>query len=562
MLINEIIKNNSNALNEGMMKYNEWKKDKYANPFIDKIIDGEEEPVNYIKDGEERVGIVLSNKENIKMARYLQSTLAGNPEAKELAPIYFMVDMLDEDENPTGNVEQVYLQEIVKDELMTGQLRVNLGNIAELVLGCAVTAKYEKQKAEVTADDVISVGARLAQGNGTVSSSSGKDAISFSASVPSADKKAWYAYVGEDPKGKSVQDYGIAPTVIKGINQHIASAVTYVNTSPRVLLAVDKVAADPGENEVEIMSDGGNAEQQKTTKVDLKITIDGTRLNLLSIKAGNVGQFGQVSGYEFEKLNSFFEQSVGMSLSPKTEKKFAKFNTSLKGKERISDRFAVRETNYNTGFKSAYDEIEKGLKALAKGDQVDLLERVYSGLLYHATRNEEGVEMVILSPNAKKAFSELTFGPELRKALDDYQLVVNRGQSAKMHILQVYGIPKTAKVKKAMGSANELLVQYRSYSQAKAVRNIIEMGKLLKELADWEKIEARRVDGQLVEPSKPAPLPPRAAQTPIATGAGTPSGMTNIQPASDTVSNPLDSQDDQSTDELNIIKRNAGITVE
>lgn len=562
MLINEIIKNNSNALNEGMMKYNEWKKDKYANPFIDKIIDGEEEPVNYIKDGEERVGIVLSNKENIKMARYLQSTLAGNPEAKELAPIYFMVDMLDEDENPTGNVEQVYLQEIVKDELMTGQLRVNLGNIAELVLGCAVTAKYEKQKAEVTADDVISVGARLAQGNGTVSSSSGKDAISFSASVPSADKKAWYAYVGEDPKGKSVQDYGIAPTVIKGINQHIASAVTYVNTSPRVLLAVDKVAADPGENEVEIMSDGGNAEQQKTTKVDLKITIDGTRLNLLSIKAGNVGQFGQVSGYEFEKLNSFFEQSVGMSLSPKTEKKFAKFNTALKGKERISDRFAVRETNYNTGFKSAYDEIEKGLKTLAKGDQLDLLERVYSGLLYHATRNEEGVEMVILSPNAKKAFSELTFGPELRKALDDYQLVVNRGQSAKMHILQVYGIPKTAKVKKAMGSANELLVQYRSYSQAKAVRNIIEMGNLLKELADWEKIEARRVDGQPVEPSKPAPLPPRAAQTPIATGSGTPSGMTNIQPASDIVPNPLDSQDDQSTDELNIIKRNAGITVE
>jgi hypothetical protein len=578
MRINEIVSPKSNALTEGMMKYPEWRKDKYANPFIDRIIDKEEDPVNFARDGEEFTGIVRSTKENIKMARYLQSVLASGGEANLLATIKFDVELLDDDDNPTGQMEQVKLQEIAKDELMTGELRVNLGNIAELVLGCAVTAKYEKQKAEVEFSDVVDVAIRLAKGNGLVTAEAGKDTLSFSASVPSADKKAFAAYVGEDPKGRTLKDFGIKPAVTKGIEQHIKSAVTYVNTSPRVLMAVDKAAADPNKNEVEIKSDGGNAENQKTTKVDLKIMInpgpDGQplRLNLLSIKAGNVGQFGQVSGYEFEKLNNFFQDSLGISLSggadPKTgnpkkgtvEAAFGKFDTNLKGKERTTNREEVREINYTSGFTKAYDEVEKTLTRIAKTDQLGLIQQVYDGMLYHATRKEEGVEMVILSPNAKQAFAELTFGPELKSALDDYNLQVHRGSSEKMHIIQIYGYPKTTKVKKAMGSSKELLVQYRSYSQKKAVRNIIEMGNLLKELADWQKIEARKAG----KPS-PAPVPNTApvvtTQATAPTPTELPSRMTPIAPAATTIQSPERDETAPESDEIDRIRKNAGITV-
>ena len=557
-----INKPNANILSEGMMDWKEWRKDKYANPFFSAIIDGEDQGINFKLNGEETRGVILRSKENKQTARLMQQQLAaGGKDTKTMAQLAFNVNIVNDDDETTDEVVSVGLQSIFKDDMITGQLRVNLGNIAELVLGCAVTAKYEKLKGEITSDDLISVAIRLAQGSGTVSTTSGKDNISFSASVPGSDAKAFYAYVGEDPKGRSVEDFGITADTIKGINQHINSAVDYVNKSPRVLLAVDKAASDPGKNVVDIISDGGNAEQQKTTKVDLKIAIDGTKLNLLSIKAGRVGQFGQVSGYEFDTLSNFFEQTVSMPLSPKVKKAFADFDTSLSGDERKSNRVQVRETNYTAGFKEAYNEIERGLKSLAKGDQLDLLERVYQGLLHHATRNEEGVEMVILSPNAKSAFYELTFGPELRNALDDYRLEVTRGASDKMHIIEIYGYPKTTKVKQAMGTNKELLVKYRSYAQKAAIRNIIEMGDLLKELADWEKIETRRAakgttTAQPLPPKKAIPQTAPAPQPNV--GAGIPSGMTSIAPASQAVT---PSTDIDEPNELGRIRKNAGITV-
>lgn len=564
--------NSPTLLNEKLMDYGEWRKDKYSTPFTDAIIDGEDPVISINVDGEDVQGIVASSPANVEAARLLTDILSKGGNAKELATVKFEVNLLDDNDEPTEETTVVGIQQIVKDDKITGTLRVNLGNIAELVLGCAVTAKYEKEKGDVTVDDVLSVAVRFAQSNGNFKGNAGKDSLVFQASVPRSDKKAFYAYVGEDPKGKTLQDYSVKPEVIKGINKHIESAVTYVNTSPRVLLAVEKAAGDPNENEVEVISDGGNAEQQKVTKVDLKIMInpgpDGQpqRLNLLSIKAGDVGQFGQVSGYEFERLNSFFEQSLGMTISPRTQKKFATFAQGLKGKERKADRLKVRETNYYSGFTAAYDEIEKNLRALAKGDQLDLLERVYSGLLYHATRNEEGVEMVILSPNAKKAFAELTFGPELREALDDYNLVINRGSSEKMHIIQVHGVPKTQEVKKFAGTAKELLVQYRSYSQEAGVRNVIEMGNLLKDLADWEKIEQRKQSKQPAVQTKAQPIEPKvkAVQQPAPepiepTQPGVPSGTTTIAPAQSIQTTPTY---DQEPDELGRIKRNAGITVE
>lgn len=562
MRLNEFITPIRQPLNEGMMSWSEWRKDKYLDPFTDAVMSGEEQAVTFIQNGEEFEGIVQSSPDNIETARQFKTLLAQNANPRLLGQLSLTVDIMDDDNNVVETVP-VALQEIVKDDKVTGQLAINLGNIAELVLGCAVTAKYEKQKGEVEYNDVISVAVRLAQGNGIVTSRAGKDKISFKASVPSADKKAFAAFVGEDPKGRTPADFGIKPATVKGIETHINSAVKYVNESPRVLLAVDKAAADPGKNKVDVISDGGNAEQQKTTKVDLKIAIDGTQINLLSIKAGAVGQFGQVSGYEFEKLNNFFYESVGLYLSPRTQKKFLELDTNAKGKERTANRAHTRDMNFHNGFTAAYDEMESLLRRLAKGDQMDLVERVYNGLLHHATRKEEGVEMVILSPSAKKAFSELTFGPELREALNDYNLTVTRGSSEKMHLLLVHGIPKTTKAKNAMGTGKELLVQYRSYQQKNAVRNIIEMGNLLKELADWEKIEQRKAGKQTAElPATAQAAAPVAAepvaQAPIEPQTGMPSGMQSIQPAGATVA----TDDTVPPDELDVIRKNAGIQVE
>jgi len=526
MLISEFLSHiPKNIIVEGQMKYgkdNDWFKDYYWKPFADGL---EENNVYSFNIDDRNIDGIIQDGANVKQ-QFINAIAERNESM--LKAIRISVQELDDDGNPIQGAihKNVRLNQIFKDEKIKGELKPNLGNIAELILGCAVTTKFEKQGQPITKDELISLAERLAEGKGTVQTNSGKDAITFTASVPFIDKKAFFAYVGKDSRQKTVKDYKIPQDTLDGIAQHINSAIQYVNTSKRVQTAISKTSDDAEQNSVEVVSDGGNAEQQKITKVDLKIKVDGTSYNLLSIKAGRVGQFGQVSGYTFDVLNNFFQQSTGLGLSSAVQKKFLATSTEKLSKdERDADIQQVRDLNYHNAFTTAYDEIERSLKRMAKADQAGFVKQIYDGILQHATRKQENVEMVILTPSAKKAFSELTFGSEFAEALNDYQLVVERGSSEKMHIIEIYGFPITTKVKKAMGIKKELLVKYRSYLQKNAVRNIIEMGDLLKELADWEKIEQRKTAKAAKEPSPDHPA-----------------------------------HDIQQPDELTTIKKNAGIT--
>jgi hypothetical protein len=448
---------------------------------------------------------------NYRAAKKLQAAVA-NKNKDALLDIYFDISRLDDNDNPTTDIEKIHVTKIVKDELYNGKLRVNKGNIAEIVLGCAVTAKYRNPFEHIDAGKLIEIAEMVAVNESTGNINVGKDLLSFMITVPASDKKGFAAYIGKDPDGKTPEDYGMGKDLIKSIDAHIDNAVKYVNTSPRVAAAIDKAFKDPRQNQIEIKSDGGNAEEQKSTKADLKILIDGSSINLLSIKAGDVGQFGQVSGYQFDRLNEFFTITLDIPLSdmktdeipvPVKDKFMAVDEKILNKEEAESAKELARASNYKVGFKAAYDEIFQKLKTLtgSQEGQVDLLQRVYKGLKYHATRDVPDVEMIILSPNSKKAFYELTFGSELENALDDYQLVVHRGTTESMHEIYIYGYPKTAEVKKEQGSSKELLIKLRSYAQKKAVRNIVEMGDLLKDIADWEKIQERKAQKVINSPT-------------------------------------------------------------
>ena len=506
-----LIKTSNTMLAEGLMKTgggdNDFFKEKYWIPFLEGIEGGQIYSFNI--NGENVHGIIEVDSalvDNIRNAIEIEDSAT-------LKKIVFSVNEVDDDEEPTGETfKGVRLSQIFKDEKIKGELKPNLGNIAELVLGCAVTAKFEAQGQLISEKNVADVGNRLALGKGMMTATSGNDTITFSASVPFIDKKVFFAYVTD-----RLGEFPVTQETINGINQHLKSSVAYVNNSSKVKIAIDKAAEEQGANQVEIKSDGGNAEQQKTTKVDLKILIDNKEYNLLSIKAGRVGQFGQVSGYGFDALTNFFDQSIGIHLSERVERKFEEPNPTVGGKDRTANKQEVRFSNFNNGFTAAYKEIAGLLTKLSRSNQVELIDRVYHGILHHATRNEENVEMVILNPSAKKAFTELTFGKELRDALDDYKLVVHEGVSESMHVIEIYGFPVTDKAKKTMGTGKELLVKYRSYMQKTAVRNIIEMGGLLKELADWEKIEAKMAN-------KPQQVsnPVKTFQAPVAIAPATP----------------------------------------
>ena len=519
---------------------------------------------------------------NTKVAYQLVNAIQEDDINSTIAGLSFSGVLCDEEGNATDTVVDIPVRDIIKDENFSGKLRVNLGNMAEIALGCAVTARFKKQQGNIDHADFVEVATELIQSEeGLVEANAGKDKVTFRITVPSSDKKAFIAYLNMDPRGKSLEDYGVVKKTIKGIDSHILNAIEYANTSNRVASAIKTAATDyPEENIIDIVSDGGNAEEQKSTKADLKILVDGRSINLLSIKAGNVGQFGQVSGWEFERLSEFFEKTFEISLSEKVHKAFVHKRVKDPNNESVEDEIedteAMRLQNYQKGFKVAYSEILGKLNSLAETNQLELIERVYNGLYYHATRQDPQVEMVILTPDATTAFKELSFGPELRETLDDYNFSVNVGKSDKgMHIIEINGtLLENGKGK----GVPQMLIKVRSYAQASTVRNIIEMGPLLKHIADREEIEARKQnkekDGQANIADKPVVQLPAADNQPVApaadtplvpgpntsTSSGTPSGMNNIAPAAQ---QELDPENSYSTrDELDRVKKNAGITVE
>jgi hypothetical protein len=599
----------SNILLEGdsQVTRRDWLKSSSTPDFMDRLLGGEDMTITIrrdkkVADGKDKKGKTkyklikgeaqevtfkidpkLKTDPNTRVAYQLANAIEEDDINGTISSLSFTGVLCDDEGNATEETVTIPVRDIIKDENFSGKLRVNLGNMAEIALGCAVTAKFKKQQGNVDYDEFIAVASELIQSEaGLVEAAAGKDKVTFRITVPNSDKKAFIAYLKMDPRGKTLDSYGVAKDTIKGIDAHILNAIEYANTSNRVASAIKTAAVDyPDENVIDIVSDGGNAEEQKSTKADLKILVDGRSINLLSIKAGNVGQFGQVSGWEFERLNEFFEKTFDISLSQAVSKAFVHKRVKDPDDESVEDELEDTETmrlqNYQKGFKVAYREILDKLNSLAERNQVELIERVYNGLYYHATRHDPQVEMVILTPDSKKAFTELAFGPELRETLDDYNFSVNAGVSEKgMHIIEINGNLITNTLNEARGKT-QMLIKVRSYIQGSTIRNIIEMGPLLKHIADRQEIEARKQkkageiqpSNDVVTPTQQEPVAtkPVATQTsvpgPNATPTdtqGVPSGMTTIAPVTQQVSDPEDAY--STRDELDRVRKNAGITVE
>jgi len=453
--------------------------------YIDSIVDAISRETNlnfYIK--KEYYSGVIRNAENV---------------ADEILSAYDPSKVEFEFVTADGEVMQARVSQIIKDEASKGAFTFNLGNVAEAIMGSAMTAKFEKEGGKVTADDIKDVGIRLFQNEGKLVSQSGKDSLSFTMTVPSRDKKALASFLGMSDS--TLEELGVSDEKIKDIERMYRDAASYVNNSKRAQAAVDKAAADPNENNVEVLSDGGNAEKQSITKVDLEILYDGQKLNLISLKAGNVKQIGQESGAEFGTLSRFFNTTVGIELPQEMENDFLpKTNPNY------------RDYNYSFSFPKAYEHVYKILTNHLRGDEpmaeYDIVKAVYDGINYHGTRGEQGVILLVLSPNAKQAYNELTLGQPLLDELVNYDLEVNLKNEGKNYIIEVFGIAKTEKARKLDNKSR--LVQFRSYKQETAVRNAVEIGDLLKDLADLEKIDARKA--QQPPKQQPPKQPPKVKE--------------------------------------------------
>tara|TARA_R110002153_G_scaffold7167_1_gene32389 strand:- start:147 stop:1808 length:1662 start_codon:yes stop_codon:yes gene_type:complete len=416
--------------------------------------------------------------------------------------------------------DEVPLNRLKKNEAVKGSLVPNLGDIAEAVLGAAISAKFALGGRNITTNDVIRVlkdvvAAGVAEGEtdyqtvGVI-----EDNFKFTLTLNSASMKPLKIWIDdEDPMGAVgnlllVTEYEVATTKLDDMQKQVKDAVEYANTNKRAATAVDKAKLElEGKNEIRIISDGGDAANQNSTKVDLKLEYDDQPQRLLSLKAGTVKQFGQVSGGEWETASDFFESIFKFRL-PDTMKQEFGFKSS---KEED-----YKEHNYTQGpFAELYSEMAKQVQAYTAGDDASkeykLVQNVYDAINWHATRGEEGVTMVILSPSKKIAYKELAFDARLLSALELYDLRVTNDVGLSTHKISVIGELKGKEAVKTLGkdgaeklNPKSVLVQLSTRTSAGAIRNVVEMGNLLKELANVEKLDAAQVQINKAAPTKTA----------------------------------------------------------
>ena len=414
--------------------------------------------------------------------------------------------------------ENIKVTDLYKNEAVKGSLVPNKGDIAEAILGSAITAKFAAGGRVVKSSDII----RILKGVVAQGEVDGKtdyqtaevedDDYKFKLTLNSSSMKPLKLWIDEaDPMGSPkdfnlVRNFEVDPSVIKSLQTQVNHSVEYANSNKRAMTAVDKAKADPKSNIVEVISDGGDATQQSVTKVDLKIAYDGQTTRLLSLKAGSVKQFGQVSGAEWETASDFFQSIFDFRL-PDTLK------TKYKFKSRDSADY--KEYNYGEGpFEKLYAEMAKQVQVYVQGDNTQmeykLVQKVYDAINFHATRGEEGVTMVILSPTAKIAYKELAFDARLLSALELYDLrVVNETGSAN-HRLHVIGNLNSEEAVSTVGAdgaqkipTKNVLVTMRTAHSGGAIRNIVEMGALLKDLANIEKLDKAEAEKKQSATSEP-----------------------------------------------------------
>lgn len=386
------------------------------------------------------------------------------------------------DQEQTGaNISTIEWSKLEKTAEMSTKAGYNKGDITEAILGAAVGARFVKRDSgDVNARDIYNVIKSFetepvpgkSTMKGTYIAKVAEDTVQIEVVLTS---KGFKTLINKVASGKP------DPAIVN----LVASSAKYVNEDSGVEAANQRIIKDTGKNKVLVKSDG--TADQKGTKADLFLYVDDMdhAINLLSLKAGDVKQFGQGSGYKFSTYQDLFRTTFGIEIDEK-------FKAMMqKGEDEKN-----KHLNYPIVFEIFKDVGKKIEKALAGDDtqqEFTFIQRVLNGIQTHATRGDNSVEMVIVGDGPKASYKKLRFGENLKLALNDYDIEADTITDKGQPMIEIFGKRVGTTLEKKFARKNGrmgfepkmMLFQVRTNNKKSenTIRNIIEMGPLLKLLA-------------------------------------------------------------------------------
>ena len=253
--------------------------------------------------------------------------------------------------------------------------KFNKGDVSEGILAAAITARFLSKTKRIGNTDVLNVIRKLNRPTAV----GGKGLTSLTSfSSPNEEPKVTDEVICKvnlaEMNMKAFMNQSIYTD--NDIRSLVTAAAQFAN-GRYIMEWADLMFTNNQKNKIEVLSEG--LLDQTGTKVDLKVKIDDEQASVgISLKAGDVKQFGQVGGSKFDSMKSLFSP-LGVKYDLAFETKYVNM---------------LAEKNIAGSLTLAYTEAVSQLKSKP---QKTLVKALSDFMKYHATLNEDNVALVQLN---------------------------------------------------------------------------------------------------------------------------------------------------------------------
>jgi len=360
------------------------------------------------------------------------------------------------------------------------KISANRGDIAEGIMGAALTAKFIKRQLgqtvkdlpQVNAVDIDAVLAKFFRSGGiyrkTVRDVPTPIEVPFQEAIDSATGGAAFAtettinvvrelmfsdkVVFKLTLPKAAMDFLSKQSNRTQVRDIFERAVRYANTDATFIRESNRLATNAKNDKILVDADG--VSNQLETKVDIGLYANGRRIGKqISLKTESGRQFDQVVGFGIAEFDRLFSDNLGILVDSKVKTEvnnyIKEFNVTDAYSFRAQTSKDVTGSVWASKLKKAATIYYKGAEKVIKIkiDALGFRRKLASTIRLGATRGDQDIQLVKFA-GAQGTYSERTFGPEFEDAIENADLEVESN----------FTDNPTIKI----NTNNKLLVQFRA----------------------------------------------------------------------------------------------------
>ena len=309
---------------------------------------------------------------------------------------------------------------------MPVKISANRGDVAEGIMGAALTAKFVKRKDNQTVEKLPAITARdinivlnkvFSKGGYTrkvadinqTETLTVFDDVTFKLTLP-----------------KPAMDFLSVSSERSKVSDIYRRAILYANTDTTFARSADQLAKNQISDEILVDADG--VSNQLETKVDIGLYANNQRIaNQISLKVAGGNQFAQVVGFGLEKFDKLFEDllklDIDSQVKEQTEAFIEEFNVTDAFSFKTDTRKDVTGSSWASLLKKASAVYYKGAASQMKNNinDKDFRLSLANAIRYGATRGDDDVQLVKLSG---AGYVERTFDSTFDQAMIDANLSI------------------------------------------------------------------------------------------------------------------------------------------